>query len=108
MATEDSFRVKAHKAVDDARVAAHEVVDDAKVAVSNAIDDVKIEAHKAGAEAKKNIWTEKKRRSASYALRGVFRGAAFPAHPAGYLPLEALSGQYYYHPRPPSADHRRD
>lgn len=79
-----------------------------RVRAHTAVDDVKIEAHKAGAEAKKNIWTEKKRRSASYARRGVLRGAAFPAHPAGYFSLEALPGQYYYHPRPPSAEHRRD
>jgi hypothetical protein len=36
---------------------------------------VKIEAHKAGAEAKKNIWTEKKNVGAPHTPVGEFSGA---------------------------------
>ena len=49
---DDSLRVKANAAVDDARVAAHEVADDAKAAVDTLVDDVKIGAHKASSDAK--------------------------------------------------------
>lgn len=52
MAYDDSARVEANKAVDNAKEAVSKVVDDAKVAVHKAKTDAEIEAHKAETERK--------------------------------------------------------
>jgi len=52
MATGDSARVEANRAVDSAKEAVNKAVDDTKVAVDRAKTDAEIEAHKAETERK--------------------------------------------------------